>query len=116
MLRSFALYDGALGGIQVGMFTYDPITRQFAMRIFKDIQPEKLPLSLEGFALKGKHEMSHEDTLRWIKGRICQPGRHNIREILRSNGLEEYDEFSLLMVTKAKCDKDELYLVEMSSQ
>ena len=113
MLRSFALYDGALGGIQVGTFTYDPETRRFAMTIFKDIPPENLPLSLEGFALRGRHEMSHEDTLRWIKGRICPPGRHNIREILRSNALEEYDEFGLLMVTKAKCDKDELYLVEL---
>ena len=110
MLRSFALYDGALGGVQVGTFAYDTTIRRFAMTIFNDIQPENLPLSLEGFALRGRHELSHEDVLRWIKGRICPPGRHNIREILRNNGLKEYDEFGLLMVTKAKCDKDELYL------
>jgi len=112
MLRSFALIDGSLGGKQVGAFTYDTATLQFAMTITKDIPPDDLPLSLEGFALRDKYELSHEDVLRWIKGRICPPGRHNIREILRDNGLKEYDEFGLLMVTKAKCDKDELYLVE----
>ena len=113
MLRSFALIDGNLGGKQVATFTYDTATRQFAMTITKDISPNDLPLSLEGFVLRDKHELSHEDVLRWIKGRICPPGRHNIREILRENGLKEYDEFGLLMVTKAKCGKDELYLSEV---
>ena len=112
MLRSFAMHDGSLGGMQVGSFAYDTETRRFAMTIHKNTPPDDLPLSLEGFALRGKHELSHEDTLRWIKGRICPPGRHNIREILRDNGLKEYDEFGLLMATQARCDKDELYLVE----
>ena len=113
MLRSFVLNDGNLDDMRVGMLTYDTGTRQFAMQITADVQPDDLPLSLEGFAHRGKHELTHEESLRWIRGRICPPGRHNIREILRANGLEEYDEFGLLMLTKAKCDKDELYLVEI---
>jgi len=113
MLRSFVLNDGNLGGMQVGALTYDTETRQFTMKITMDLQPDVLPLSLEGFAFRGKHELTHEDSLRWIRGRICPPGRHNIREILRDNGLDEYDEFSLLMLTMAKCDKDELYLSEI---
>jgi len=56
--------------------------------------------------------MSNENVMQWIQGRICPPGRHNIREILKDNGLDEYDEFGLLMVTKGRCDKDGLYLVE----
>ena len=113
MLRSFALKDGDLGDLQVGTLIYDTENRQFAMIITKDIPPNDLPLSLEGFALRGKHELTHEDSLRWIRGRICPPGRHNIREILRDNGLNEYDEFCFLTLTMAKCDKDELYLVEI---
>ena len=112
MLRSFAIHDGNLGCIRVGSLTYDTEARRFAMTIDNSISPADLPLSLEGFAFRGNYNLSHEDVLRWIKGRICPPGRHNIREILRDNGLEEYDEFSLLMVTKAKSDMDELYLVE----
>ena len=112
MLRSFALIDGNLSGAQVGTFSYDTATGWFSMTINKEIPPDDLPLSLEGFAIRGKFDLSHEDAMRWIKGRICPPGRHNIREILRDNGLKEYDEFELLMVTMAKCDLDELYLVE----
>jgi len=57
MLHSFALCDG----------------EQFAMTIFEEIKKTDLPLSLEGFANRNKHELSHEDTLRWIRSRICPP-------------------------------------------
>ena len=85
MLRNFALNDGNLVGMQVGALTYDTENRQFAIKITKDIPPDDLPLSLEGFALRGKYELTHEDSLRWIRGRICPPGRHNIREIDRKS-------------------------------
>jgi len=110
MLHSFAVCDGDLGDRQVGTFSFDSESKQFAMTIANDVAKEDLPLSLEGFANRNKYVLSHEDVLRWIRGRICPPGRHNIRDILRHNGLEEYDEFGLLMITGAKCDKDALYL------
>ena len=110
MLHSFALCDGDLENRQVGTFSYDNESKQFAMTIFEDVEKADLPLSLEGFANRSKYKLSHEDVLRWIRGRICPPGRHNIREILRANGLSEYDEFDLLMITGARCDKDALFL------
>ena len=110
MLRNFALCDGDLNNKQIGTFTYNMETKLFSMTITENVLPEELPLSLEGFVNKKKYVLSHEDTLRWIRGRICPPGRHNIWEILRDNGLNEYDEFGLLMITQAKCDKDNLYL------
>ena len=112
MLYSFALCDRDLDDRQVGTFSYNTESKQFSMTIFKDVEKEDLPLSLEGFANRNKYELSQEDVLRWIRGRICPPGRHNIRELLRANGLNEYDEFGLLMITGAKCDKDALYLRE----
>ena len=110
MLHSFALCDGDLDNEQVGTFTYDSTSKKFAMTIADNIAPEFLPLSLEGFANNNKFVLSHEEALRWIRGRICPPGRHNIRDILKDNGLNEYDEFELIMLTNAKCDKDALFL------
>ena len=112
MLRNFALRDGSQNDKQVGIFTYDHQMKRFSMTISKDVPKDELPLSLEGFVNRGKYVLSNENVLRWIRGRICPPGRHNIREILKDNGLNEYDEFGLLMITKGKCDKDDLYLVE----
>jgi len=109
------LCDGNLGDRQVGTFSYDTEAKLFSMTILEDVPGDDLPLSLEGFVNREKYVLSHEDVLRWIRGRICPPGRHNIREILRDNGLEEYDEFGLLMVTMAKCGKDDLYLVDSNA-
>jgi len=113
MLRSFALHDDNLGGKQVGTFSYNTATKLFAMTIAKDVSIEDLPLSLEGYVNRQRYELSHEDVMRWIRGRICPPGRHNIQEILRDNGLSEYDEFELLMLTNARCGMDDLYLIQV---
>jgi len=112
MLKTFGLYDAALNNKQVGIFRYDMENKQFSMSIFKDIPIADLPLSLDIFASNGKYELSHKDVMTWIRGRICPPGRHNINDILKELNLQEYDEFEILMHTKARCDKDELYLLE----
>jgi hypothetical protein len=111
MSRVFDLCDDALGKI-VGEFRYDIDAKQFSMTIFEDTPPEDLPLSLELFTSAGKYELGHEDVLRWLRGRICPPGRQNIKAILKELGLQEYDEFGILMHTMGRCGKDELYLVE----
>ena len=113
MLQSFAINDGDLNDRQVGTFSYDIETKKFAMTIDESVEKADLPLSLEGFANKNKYILSHEDTLRWVRGRICPPGRHNMRDILKHNGLDKYDEFELLMITNAKCDMDSLYLISV---
>ena len=111
MLRTFGLFDGALNK-KVGIFRYDSDKKEFSMTIFKDALPADLPLSLELYAANGVFELNNQDVLNWIRGRICPPGRQNIQSILEELGLPEYDEFGILMHTMARCDKDELYLVE----
>ena len=109
MSRILELHDGALGK-QVGIFRYAPDSKQFSMSLFPNIPAVDLPLSLEIFAENGKRELSHQDVLTWIRGRICPSGRQNINSILKELDLTEYDEFGILMHTMARCDKDELYL------
>ena len=82
------------------------------MRVDSCIPLADLPLSLEILVHRGNYALGHEETLGWVRGRICPPGRHNIGEILAGIGLREYDEFKMLEATGAKCDRDELYLVE----
>ena len=115
MLRSFVLHDANLDDRQVGTFTYNTDTKQFAMTVDNSIPLEDLPLSLELLASKGNHEIGHDDTIRWVRARICPPGRHNIREILSEIGLKEYDEFGIILATEAKCGKDDLYIVEQKT-
>ena len=113
MLKNFVLYDGNLDNRQVGVFSYDAEKKQFAMSIDNSISIDDLPLSLEILVHKGNYQVGHDDALRWVRGRICPPGRHNINEILSGINLKEYDEFELIAATGAKCDKDEVYMLEI---
>ena len=110
MLKSFALHDANLNDKKVGTFTYDTNKKCFAMMIDSSISIKDLPLSLELLIHNGNYIIEHDDVIRWVRSRICPPGRHNIREILSELGLEEYDEFEIIYATKAKCDKDDLYI------
>jgi len=112
MSKTFALYDAALGNRRVGTFRYSAADKRFSLTIFDDIPLKDLPLSLDGYVRQGKYELGHEDTLDWVRGRICPPGRQNIDSILLDLGLAEYDEMALLSYTGGHCDKDELYLTE----
>lgn len=52
----------------------------------------------------------------WVRQRIVPPDRQNIGQILKANGLEEYDEFSLLMLGSGRCAQDDYYLFPLSEE
>jgi len=112
MLKSFALCDGKLDNKRVGTFSCDTERKTFSLRVDNSIPLADLPLSLEMLVHKGDYIFGHEDTLRWVRMRLCPPGRHNIREILSGIGLSEYDEMKMLEASGARCDRDELFIVE----
>ena len=49
----------------------------------------------------------------WVQQRIVPQDRQNIGQVLKENGLKEYDEFQLLMLTKGRCAQDDCYLEEI---
>ena len=113
MSKDFALHDGNLNDRQVGRLSYDEAQKKFSMCVDSAVPISDLPLSLEVLVNKGNYRLGHEDALRWVRMRLCPPGRHNIAEILSGIGLKEYDEFKMIEATAGKCDKDELYLIEL---
>jgi hypothetical protein len=113
MLKNFALHDNDMDDRRVGTFAYDTATKQFAMTVDSSIPLEELPLSLELLVTDGVYDIGHDDALGWVRARICPPGRHNIHEILNEIGIAEYDEFSIISATEAKCDKDGLYILPL---
>ena len=113
MLRSFAIHDANLNDIQVGMLTYDTGHQQFMIMVDDSVNIDDLPLSLELLVHNENYNIGHDDAIRWVRSRICPPGRHNIREILSEIGIPEYDEFEIIAATEGKCGNDDLYLVEL---
>ncbi|MEC4175095.1 helix-turn-helix transcriptional regulator [Adlercreutzia sp. R7] len=71
---------------------------------------------LELLAQKGERSVGHDLSLRWVQERIPPPGRQNIGQVLKANGLDEYDEFALLMSSMGACAQDDFLLREVAPE
>ena len=49
-----------------------------------------------------------------MQQRIIPSDRQNLGQILKANGLDEYDEFKLLMLSNGRCAQDNCYLAEIT--
>lgn len=71
------------------------------------------PLILDSFVKKGEHTVNSYWSRVWVLQRIVPPDRQNLAQVLRDNGLTEYDEFALLMLANGRCAQDTYYLCPM---
>lgn len=72
-----------------------------------------LPFMLALFAQRGEYELSDAWARKWVEERIPPQGRQNLGEILRANGLEEYDELALLAAAKGRSAQDDCLIREV---
>ena len=68
---------------------------------------------LDSFAKRNEMTVNSYWSQIWVQQRIIPTDRQNLGEILRDNGLEEYDEYKLLMLAMGRCAQDDYYLVPM---
>jgi len=97
----------------IAVLSYNEIDKTFSICVREDIEANKLPFFFRLYAENGIRQLNHKIAFSWVRPRICPPSRHNIRDILRVHGLKEYDEMSLLKLTKGICGLDDLYIEEM---
>lgn len=115
-MRTFAIIDGSRRrALPCGWLSYDEQTREFGIEL-SDRALEHAPLMLELLAQKGERFVGHDLSLRWVQERIPPPGRQNIGQVLKANGLDEYDEFALLMSSMGACSQDDFLLREVGSE
>ena len=94
---------------------YDKTDRQFRIELPGNADPWETPLLLSSFVKRGIFSVDPHWSLLWVRQRIVPIDRQNIAQILRDNGLKEYDEFSLLMLASGKCAQDDYYLTEITA-
>lgn len=84
------------------------------MELPDDADPWETPLILDSFARRGKTSINAYWSKLWVRQRVIPPDRQNLGEILKSNGLECYDEYALLTLAEGRCAQDDYYLVPIS--
>jgi hypothetical protein len=87
--------------------------KRFYIELPDDADPWETPLLLASFAKRGEKTVNSYWSKLWVQQRIIPAERQNLGQVLKDNGLKEYDEYSLLMLSMGRCAQDDYYLVPM---
>ena len=114
-MRIFVIRDGTDETKKdLAYLFYYEAEKAFYIELPKNADPWETPLLLSSFLKKGEYTVNSYWSKVWVQQRIVPPDRQNINQILRDNGLKEYDEFQLLMLVAGRCEQDEYYLEEIT--
>lgn len=82
----------------------------FYIELPEDADFWNTPLLLSSFAKRNIRTINPYYSKLWVQQRIVPADRQNLGQILKENGLEEYDEYDLLMLADGRCEQDDYYL------
>ena len=116
-MRLYRLRDGAneAAGTLAYLECYER-PRAYFFELAPDADAWDLPFILHEFAQRGMRTIDATWSRRWVESRLVPPERQNLGEVLRTNGLETYDELRLLELTGGRCSQDACYLVPAGSE
>lgn len=110
-LRLFALKDSSdpEGSLLAVLCYYEAYDECYIdMPPYTD--PWTVPFVLSSFASRGIWSVSPEWSKRWVESRLVPRSRQNLGEVLRVNGLDDYDALRLLELTEGRNSQDDCYL------
>lgn len=90
--------------------------KQFYIELPDDADEWETPLLLSSFVKRGEYTVNAYWSKIWVQQRIVPTDRQNLGQILKANGLDEYDEYELLMLGEGRCAQDNYYLVPLSGE
>ena len=114
-MKIFAIRDETdQTGRDLAYLLYYESAKQFYIELPEGADPWQTPMLLSSFVQKGEISVNSYWSRLWVQQRIVPPDRQNIAQMLRDNGLKEYDEYGLLMLSMGRCAQDDYYLVPIS--
>ena len=103
-MRVFVIKDDTdISEKDLGYLFYNETTKQFHIELPEGSDPWDTPLLLSSFVSRGQYTVDAHWSLVWVKQRIIPIDRQNMKQILRDNGLNEYDEFTFLYLAAGRC-------------
>ena len=115
-MRIFAIKDDTLSENTVlGFLIYYEKAKAFYIELPDDADPWDTPPILSSFAKRGEYSINSYWSRNWVEQRVIPQDRQNIGQIIKENGLKEYDEFLLLLLANGRCAQDDCYLEEVSA-
>lgn len=97
----------------LGVLNYDEKDKTFTIDIAPELTDAEAPFILDSFIRRGNRHIDSDWGMRWVQSRIVPSSRQNIGQILRANGMKEYDEHALLVKNQGRSCQDECYIEEI---
>lgn len=111
-MKIFAIRDESMPEqFDLAYLFYYETEKRFYIELPDDADPWETPLLLSSFVKKGEKTVNSYWSKIWVQQRIVPTDRQNLGQILKDNGLKEYDEFQLLTLAMGRCAQDDCYLV-----
>ena len=115
-MRAYAIRDDLYPGKNLAYLMYYEKAKQFYIEIDEKADEWELPVSLSPFLKKGIRSINSYWSRVWVQQRIVPTDRQNLGHILRDNGLKEYDEFRLLVISGGRCAQDSCYIAPVEEK
>ena len=110
-MRIYAIRDNTIDRKKnLAFFFYYEHINECCIEINDGISEWELPFILDSYVRRGIMTVTQEDTMRFISQRVIPPDRQNIGMILKDNGLDEYDEIKLFILSDGRCAQDECFI------
>jgi hypothetical protein len=100
----------------LGYVLYYEREKQFYIELPDDSDEWETPLILSSFVKRGEYTVNAYWSKIWVQQRIVPTDRQNLGQILKTNGLKEYDEYELLMLGEGRCAQDNYYLIPLPEE
>lgn len=115
-MKIYSIRDKNIGNRDLGYFILQEKTGECCIELCEDVDEWDLPFILDHYARNGEYSIGMRDTMEFIRQRIIPPDRQNIGSILKDNGLEEYDEIKLFLLSDGRCAQDECYIRKIRNE
>lgn len=113
-MRRFELIDGSRRVANVcAILMWEQADNVLVIEVCDGVGQNDLPMTLGALVAKGMTRIDGEWAVRWVGERVPPPGRQNLGEILKANGLEFYDEYDLFFAGDGRCAQDDFYIREV---
>ena len=114
-MKIFAVRDEkASEAKDLAYLIYYEKSKRFYIELPDDADPWDTPLILDSFASRGERSINAYWSRLWVQQRIIPPDRQNLGEILKKNGMDSYDEYTLLTLAEGRCAQDDYYLIPIA--
>ncbi len=113
-MKIFAIKDeNDISNKTFAWLIYYEKAKRFYIELPNDGDVWQTPLFLSSFLKQGKRTVNAYYSQMWVNQRIVPIDRQNLGQILKDNGLNDYDPYKLLLLTNGRCAQDDYYLEEI---